>query len=149
MLQIDKLLRANELNFQLLAAVPLLLLLMGLKNFAFAERLPHRVHAALRSALRDTHVLLTKAIATEAALRSSNAAVAVGDFDVYLDLASHGRITLSIYRLTRNARRLRGSVRYHFLDDVQLLEKEDFTVEQRLETIRRMLVTYSFLAVTK
>lgn len=60
MLQLDKLLRTNELNFTVLALLPAFLVAYILYQLATRERSNSRVEGAIRDSLRQVHFLLNR-----------------------------------------------------------------------------------------
>jgi len=149
MLQIDKLLRSNELNFKILAAAPVVVLLVLLTGFLMREKVPRHTHNQLRATLRQTHSLLTRYKGEEVndADDEEREPLRVGDVEIGLDCVSYGRILLALHRLSRLAEGLSEKHKEWFKDDLRQVETESFNVDQRLLTINRMYNTYPFLAL--
>jgi nuclear-control-of-ATPase protein 2 len=152
MLQIDKLLRANELNFKILAAAPTVILAVLLVGFIMREKIPRHIHNELRSTLRKTHSLLTHYKGEELTAASTDSdeerqPLMVGGVEIGLDCVSYGRILLSLHRLSKLAEGLAPKHKKWFRDDLRQIETESFSVDQRILTINRMYNTYPFLAL--
>lgn len=146
MLQIDKLMRSNELNFRLMAALPVIVFFYAVKNVIFAERLPSEIYARIRNTMRRLHILLVaqREAKIDAIALALELNVPQANFD--LDCVAYGRIMLALHRLHRLAHLLPSKQQQWFTEDLDQLERRSFSVDQRLHTISRMYFTYHFLS---
>ncbi|KAL6080567.1 Nuclear control of ATPase protein 2 [Balamuthia mandrillaris] len=173
MLVLDKLMRSNELNFQLLAITPVLLLLGTFLTTVY-RRITHinlrrNIHSHLRRKLRDLERLLTLNLHhhhhplllpqqqnqqiqhTEKGKekeKEKEKQTRGGDRGpTFLGFEESGRLILDVNDMLNAASQLRerGEQRLLFLEDLHDLEAEGLSVHQKLATIQRMHHTFAFL----
>jgi nuclear-control-of-ATPase protein 2 len=136
---VDKLLKANELNFALLAAVPTCVLLgLGIREFysLWKQRgLLYRGHIdqQIRYGLREVECLLNHNLTMEPR-------------DVYLSHRDHGYLLIQLHYLRELVLQHRLLLDIdRFMEDLRDIEANDQNVLQRLNTVQRMYRTYVFL----
>eukprot|EP01126_Amoeba_proteus_P029422 TRINITY_DN2900_c0_g1_i6.p1 TRINITY_DN2900_c0_g1~~TRINITY_DN2900_c0_g1_i6.p1 ORF type:complete len:411 (+),score=61.66 TRINITY_DN2900_c0_g1_i6:764-1996(+) len=132
MLQLDKLLRSNELNFAMLALLPAMLVCYLIYLVLTRDRSDPSINELLRETLRQVHFLLNK----------SNR-----DHATMLSYEEYGRLIISLNKLRYYATFLKGKTREWMLQDLYEIETETYTITQRITTISRMYGTYVFLKV--
>lgn len=156
MIQVDKIMKANELNFQLFALLPVVAFLYGTYYFVTKERQNRVAMTRLRALFQETHILLNSNL-THAALsplrisgdhgRKAERGVGVNYFvENQLAPIEYGRLIISLSRLRSLSCALTDK-RDWFDRDLHEIEKETYTVQQRLNTMDRMYRSYKFLSV--
>ncbi|KAI9336493.1 nuclear control of ATP synthase 2, partial [Zopfochytrium polystomum] len=137
---LDKLLRANELNFAFLAVVPALLLTytavrQGVRLAVRVLRGPQRRSFALvRSGLREVERLLNRANRTT----TTTATASSGSSSDRLTLVELGLLVCEIQTLRGCVGQMPRSARGAFREDLAELGDPAWSVSQRLATCRRM-----------
>lgn len=133
MTALDQIMRSNELNFQLIAAIPALLIVGALgyearKFFARTNDTSRTIaiYADLRSALRRVEIMLH-------------------DNDC-LSLLEQGALVVLVHNLWVRSRGLSVSLRRRFEEDLRLLLNAKHGIARKMATLRRMYRQYSFLA---
>lgn len=132
MLQLDKLLRTNELNFTMLALLPAVVVVYFIYQFVTRERSNTKVEGGIRDSLRQVHFLLNK----------NN----TDDNDV-LSPREYGRLIICLNKLREYSQNLNRVQKAWIIEDLQEVETEKYSVHQRLVTVDRMYRTYKFLAI--
>jgi hypothetical protein len=138
MIQVDKLMKSNELNFQLFALFPFGLVCYTLYLIWISDKTNKKVIDRIQSIFRETHVLLNSKLIAEI------------DHNNVINPASplypidYGRLIISLWRLN-NASSSLGKSRIWFQNDLLEIETETYSIQQRLNTMDRMYRTYQFL----
>lgn len=176
MLALDKLMRANELNFQLFAVTPAILLVGGLSRYLYRRitRIDIRrtTHVQIRQTLRNVERMLDLNLSSAPASASSsvrhhaggptslslstsfsgwgrsstNSLATHGRPESDLRLEDTGRLLVAINELIRLALQMPRDDRKWLLEDLQDLQAEELQVAQKLATIHRMYHTHHFLS---
>eukprot|EP01127_Copromyxa_protea_P018201 TRINITY_DN5668_c0_g1_i2.p1 TRINITY_DN5668_c0_g1~~TRINITY_DN5668_c0_g1_i2.p1 ORF type:complete len:510 (-),score=83.37 TRINITY_DN5668_c0_g1_i2:64-1593(-) len=131
MLQLDKLLRTNELNFTVLALLPAISVAYSLYHFVVKERTNKHAEEMIRNSLRQVHSLLNKN-------NSGNNELGVVEY---------GRLIVSLNTVREFTQYLNRKVLTWMVEDLQEIETERYSVRQRLATVDRMYRTYKFLGI--
>jgi len=147
MLQIDKLLQANELNFTILAAIPGIIFVLFLGYLYGRAKKTTReaiTFAKMREYLRDISILLNKNY------NKKNEQNEIRDTEDLRSLAltplEYGRLMILIKNLRHGASKLKsGQTRAWFLHDLEELENPHYEVNQRLITVQRMFSSYPWV----
>ncbi|KAL0485704.1 nuclear control of ATPase protein [Acrasis kona] len=135
----DKLLRSNEINFEMIALMPaVLLVVFGVLYFSTVRR------DRDRSIQQQMITLLSN---VEKILNGNNMKDKVD-----LDDESFGLVYLYTYRIKMLVRNKFGLItemddtdRYEFYDDLREISHDNFEISQKLGTVQRMFRCYSFL----
>jgi len=143
---LDKLLKANELNFQFLATIPAVLL-MGLtilqvRRLLTISKSYYDVHSAIRSDLRGLERMLTAIQNSPGSSEYCDKMLTVGG----LSMESYGYLVCITTKLYDMASRLPvQQERLWFVEDLHELEAEETNSNQKLATLQRMYHTHPFL----
>jgi nuclear control of ATPase protein 2 len=137
---VDKLLKANELNFALLAAVPTCILVgLGLRELRHLwkrRRLLYRGHIdrQILYGLREVEQIL-------------NRNLTMVHHEIFLSYRDQGCLLIQLHYLRELIRRYAkmGDDTYRLMEDLAEIEMNYRTVQQRLNTVQRMYRTYAFL----
>ncbi|KNC53580.1 uncharacterized protein AMSG_01290 [Thecamonas trahens ATCC 50062] len=140
MAALDQIMRSNELNFQLIAAIPALVVFGWLFRatsglvFSSAQSASTRsLHRELRLAVRRVEIMLNDNMAeTES-----------------LSLLEHGALVILVHKLWVLARRLPASVRSRFEDDIRMLLLTSHPIPRKLATLHRMYRQYDFMHTSR
>lgn len=137
----DKLLRSNEINFELIALIPAVLVsLIAVYNILTFRRVQdRRLYQQMRYML----------LAVEKILNANNnrAREALSDESqglVYMYVYRMGNLMQHKYTLLNISEE-----RYDFYEDLKEVDSDEMEIQQRLNTVQRMFRCYSFLALTQ
>jgi hypothetical protein len=144
MVKLDKLLRQNELNFEIMAAIPAMIAVYVVYRVITRETHPYeQAYAKIRMTLREIAVLLNRNNNSVAVLRKFNA----GEEPISLPMSfeQFGEVMSKVLHLAHQATMLPEEERKWFTEDILELSSDKYKVSQRLATVTRMYGTYSFL----
>lgn len=155
-IQIDQLMKQNQINFSLLATIPSILFLtflsMMMKNF-FANRIIKRRKLDL-SSLRQAIIRKLRTIEHVLILNSGQRPMTINDHQlVFIEnekdaiSMNFGHLLTSIFQLTKFTEQLNSKrmLSNEFNEDVHLLTYPQLTVEQKLLLIEQIYHSYSYL----
>jgi nuclear-control-of-ATPase protein 2 len=138
MLALDKLMRANEFNFQALALLPAAAItyftLGGAGRLLTQQALPLPTVTGFRAEMREVSTIVISAMS------DSNGAAAAE-----MSLEDQGLLLLCLARMTAGLQVLPMAVRRQFAQDLRFLAFNTPLVSQKQATIDRMFVSYPFL----
>lgn len=134
MLTVEKLLKSNELNFQIMAALPAAVVLYFLFSFLLSKSRPSVVYKKVREANRRVHSIITE---------QCDPSLKEGSLQSF---RTWGALIVALDILHTEARLLPFQIRSQFLDDVREVGRGDFASSQRLITLNRMYMAYPFLS---
>lgn len=145
MLQMDKIMKANELNFQLFALFPVVAFIYGAYYFVTKERQNLVAMKRIQVLFQETHILLNSNLTHHV---QTSGAFVTEEKRHQLAPTDYGRLIISLSRM-RHASTLLilSDAREWFQRDLQEIETETYTIHQRLNTMDRMYRTYKFLSV--
>jgi hypothetical protein len=148
MIQVDKIMKANELNFQLFALFPVFAFIYSAYYFLTKERQNLAAMKRIQQLFQETHILLNSNLSHHHAQNNSGLAFGAEVKRHQLAPIDYGRLIISLSRL-RHASRLLilTDVREWFQRDLREIETETYTIQQRLNTMDRMYRGYKFLSV--
>jgi len=150
MLQLNQVIKANQLNFNLLAAVPGALSIYLLYKFIIREKTYTYLHGTIRDIFREVHILLNKnlnkdrEITEKLSNREELEALTISNL---LRCEELGLLLVGLYRLSILGEGLPTRQKKWFLQDLREIQNEQYTIEQRLNTMHRMYGIYPFLAI--
>lgn len=132
MMNINVLMKQNEINFQIMAAFPVFILASIFYRYLTKKQSYQRYHYSIRYNLRSLSVLVNRC---------------KGRTDGYnITFEDYGQILIYLHRLYGYCFQMKDSVeKYMFFDDLKEIETEDFDSNQRLTTLQRMTMSYGFL----
>lgn len=145
MVKLDKLLRQNELNFEIMAAFPAMIALFITYRIVTRETHPYeKAYAAIRLTLREIAVLLNKNNGVSKAVKRR---FNQGEEPVSLPMSfeHYGEIVSKVLHLAKQSTMLPEEERKWFTEDIMELSSDRYKVSQRLATVTRMYGTYGFL----
>ena len=165
-IQIDQLMKQNQINFSLLATIPTILIItfltMSTKNLVANRVLKHRRfdlstlrQQILRKLRQIEHVLIFNN--DQPALKMTNGHRLIvehvdddGDDNQMkrsMSLSTYGQFLSLIYELKSFTNQLKSKrmLSAEFNDDIHLLTYSQFTIEQKLLFIHQIFHSYSFL----
>lgn len=125
-LWIQKLMKGNELNFQFFAMVPAAIIIWLFVEFWRRDKTPRKTHKKLQIVAREVHVLLNQ-----------------GGTSSKLTDYEYGKLLISLQSFLDLSKKL--GERLWLEEDVLQLQREDCTIQQRLNTLNRMYATHKFL----
>jgi nuclear-control-of-ATPase protein 2 len=139
LIAMDRLLRSNEINFELIALIPAVLvtLVMAYNVLTFQRVQDRQLFSHMQTLL----------LAIEKILNANNTRTREALSD-----ESHGLVYLHTYRLRQLMQHKHhllnvDAERYDFYDDLDEVDSEDLEIQQRLSTVQRMFRHYQFLTV--
>jgi len=133
MIQVDQLMKSNELNFQIMALLPASLVVYFIYLAATRQKdLNHKVTKRIQIIFRETHILL-----------NSNYSGPGNEGVNHLKPIEYGRLIVSLCRLQTASEKIES--RIMFQSDLREIETENYSIQQRLNTVDRMYRTYRFL----
>jgi len=145
MLQIDKLLKSNELNFQFMAAIPTLIVAFGIYKLATRKRETDTdLYGRIQQHLRTVSILLNRSYNNKSTVETIKSikdlqSLPIGETD-------HGRMIVIIKNLRRTTAKLKDTkIKRWLYQDLVELQREEYDAKQRLLTLQRMYSTYNFL----
>lgn len=141
MIQIDKLLKQNEINFQIMAVFPVLILLFIMWKFLTSQESPQtKRHSDIRIVLRQVSVLVNRS-------RKDTIIESFGGIaDTFsMSFEDYGEFLIYLDKLEYEARCLYDSTeKVLFINDIKELVTM-YSTEQWLTTLQRMISNYAFL----
>ncbi|KAI9207861.1 ATP synthase regulation protein NCA2-domain-containing protein [Polychytrium aggregatum] len=152
MTALDKLLKANELNFAFLATVPSLLLVYSV-GYQLQQLWGSRMgigrtnaYQSIRHSLRTIERILNLASSPKELSLTDDETTDIPASRLYLPYREQGLVLMEVHRLRQNTSFIptKGQYRTMFMQDLRELESMDLAVSQRLGTINRMWRTYPF-----
>eukprot|EP01129_Flabellula_baltica_P007938 TRINITY_DN3123_c0_g1_i1.p1 TRINITY_DN3123_c0_g1~~TRINITY_DN3123_c0_g1_i1.p1 ORF type:complete len:480 (-),score=85.47 TRINITY_DN3123_c0_g1_i1:18-1457(-) len=145
LLKVDKLMQANELNFQMIAAIPTLLFCLGTYRFITRSKNYSNIHDKIRTKLRELSIILNKLNNTELGIPEFDSTFFNAiQTDRLIPCKQHGQIILLIQECINLSRYLPEYQQEPLIEDLQEIISIPH-LHQKLETANRITQTYTFL----